>query len=60
MTVDGLTAELGRGGRVQFEGTIEEQGYLPGQMNITMSSVGGQGVRVNYPEGCARRSTSRG
>src|SRR5262245_5705823 len=51
VSVDGLTAELGRGGRVQFEGTIEKQGYLPGQMNITMSSVGGQGVRVNYPEG---------
>jgi hypothetical protein len=50
VTLDGLTAELGKG-RVQFEGNIEKEGYLPGQINVTMFSVGAQGVRVSYPEG---------
>ena len=50
ITLDGLVAELGRG-RVAFEGTIEKQGYLPGQIDLTMSSAGPQGVNVNYPPG---------
>jgi hypothetical protein len=50
VTLDGLSGELG-GGRVQFEGNIEQEGYRPGQMNVTMSSVGTRGVRVRYPQG---------
>jgi hypothetical protein len=50
ITLDELTGELG-GGRVQFEGSIENEGYLPGQINLTMFSIGPQGVNVRYPEG---------
>lgn len=48
VTVDGLTAQIG-GGRIQFDGGVEKQGYVPGQINVSMSSLPGQRVRINYP-----------
>jgi hypothetical protein len=45
LSVDGLTAELG-GGQVRFEGTVAPEGFLPGEINITMS---GENILVRYP-----------
>ena len=46
VTLDGLTAMLG-GGPVQFGGRIDMDGYLPGQLGVT---IAGQNMRVRFPE----------
>jgi hypothetical protein len=54
ISLDGLTAEVGEGqvkGRLRFEGNIEKQGYLPGQINVTVASIGERAVGIHYPEG---------
>ncbi|MGE3706829.1 MAG: translocation/assembly module TamB domain-containing protein, partial [Vicinamibacterales bacterium] len=45
--LDDLTATMG-GGRIQFGGRIGLQGYLPGELTITLR---GEDVRLRYPEG---------
>lgn len=45
--LDDLTASMG-GGRIQFGGRVGLQGYLPGEMTIT---VRGEDMRLRYPEG---------
>jgi hypothetical protein len=47
VTLDGLTARLARGD-VTFGGRIDKQGYLPGQVDITMT---GTGMRLRLTEG---------
>ncbi len=47
VTFDGLTARLARGD-VTFGGRIDKQGYLPGQVDITMT---GTGMRLRLAEG---------
>ncbi len=45
--LDDVSATLG-GGHLQFGGRIGFDGYLPGDLNVT---VRGDGVRLRYPEG---------
>jgi hypothetical protein len=45
--LDDLSAALG-GGRVQFGGRIGLNGYLPGELNVT---VRGEDMHLRYPEG---------
>src|SRR5213076_3041165 len=45
--LDDLSATLG-GGRVQFGGRIGFDGYLPGDLNVT---VRGEDMHLRYPEG---------
>lgn len=45
--LDDVTAALG-GGRVQFGGRIGLDGYLPGELNVT---VRGEDMHLRYPEG---------
>jgi autotransporter translocation and assembly factor TamB len=45
--LDDLSATLG-GGRVQFGGRIGFEGYLPGDLNVT---VRGEDMHLRYPEG---------
>ena len=45
--LDDLTATMG-GGRVQFGGRIGFDGYLPGELNVT---VRGEDMHLRYPEG---------
>ena len=47
VTLDGLTGRLARGD-VTFGGRIDKQGYLPGQIDITMT---GTGMRLRLAEG---------
>ncbi len=47
LRLDDLTAVVG-GGRVQFGGRVELDGYLPAELNVTMR---GEGVQLRYPEG---------
>jgi autotransporter translocation and assembly factor TamB len=47
VTLDGLTGRLARGD-VTFGGRIDKQGYLPGQLDITMT---GTGMRLRLAEG---------
>ena len=47
VTLDGLTARLARGD-VTFGGRIDKQGYLPGQIDISMT---GTGMRLRLAEG---------
>ncbi|MBM3772218.1 MAG: hypothetical protein FJW27_13240 [Acidimicrobiia bacterium] len=49
--LDDVIASMG-GGRIQFGGRIGLEGYLPGELNIT---VRGENMRLRYPE--AVRST---
>jgi autotransporter translocation and assembly factor TamB len=46
VTLDGLRASLG-GGPVQFGGRIDMDGFLPGQLGVTLT---GQNMRVRFPE----------
>jgi hypothetical protein len=45
--LDDVTAMMG-GGQVQFGGRIGFDGYMPGDLNVT---VRGENVRLRYPEG---------
>lgn len=45
--LDDVTAMMGEG-RVQFGGRIGFEGYLPGELNVT---VRGEGLHLRYPEG---------
>jgi len=45
--LDDVTATMG-GGRVQFGGRIGFEGYLPGELNV---SVRGEDMHLRYPEG---------
>jgi translocation and assembly module TamB len=45
--LDDLTATLG-GGRVQFGGRVGLDGYVPGDLNVTLR---GENMRLRYPEG---------
>jgi translocation and assembly module TamB len=45
--LDDITATMG-GGRVQFGGRIGLEGYLPGDLNVT---VRGEDMHLRYPEG---------
>jgi autotransporter translocation and assembly factor TamB len=45
--LDEVTAIVG-GGRVQFGGRAAFEGYLPGELNVTMR---GEGMQLRYPEG---------
>jgi translocation and assembly module TamB len=45
--LDDVTASLG-GGRVQFGGRVDLDGYLPGDLNVT---VRGEDMHLRYPEG---------
>ena len=47
VTLDGLTGRLARGD-VTFEGRIDKQGYLPGQLDLKMV---GTGMRLRFTEG---------
>jgi translocation and assembly module TamB len=47
VTLDGLTAKFGNG-PVQFGGRIDKDGYLPGQLSVT---INGQNMNVEYPRG---------
>jgi hypothetical protein len=44
--LDDLVATLG-GGRVQFGGRVDFEGYLPGELSITAQ---GEGMQLRYPE----------
>ena len=54
LRLDDVAATMG-GGRVQFGGRVGFDGYLPGELNVT---VRGEGMRMRYPEGI--RSTVDG
>jgi len=45
--LDDITASMG-GGRVQFGGRVALDGYLPGDLNVT---VRGEDMHLRYPEG---------
>jgi autotransporter translocation and assembly factor TamB len=45
--LDDITASMG-GGRVQFGGLVTLDGYLPGDLNVT---VRGEDMHLRYPEG---------
>ncbi len=45
--LDDITATMG-GGRVQFGGRVGLDGYLPGELNVT---VRGEDMHLRYPEG---------
>ena len=45
--LDDITATMG-GGRVQFGGRVSLDGYLPGDLNVT---VRGEDMHLRYPEG---------
>jgi TamB, inner membrane protein subunit of TAM complex len=45
--LDDLEATLG-GGRVQFGGRVGLEGYVPGDLNVTLR---GENMRLRYPEG---------
>jgi translocation and assembly module TamB len=47
ISLDDVSATLG-GGRVQFGGRIGFEGYLPGNLSVT---VRGEDMRLRYPEG---------
>ena len=50
---DNLEASMG-GGRVQFGGRVEFDGYLPGELNVTAR---GEGIQLRYPKVYGRRLT---
>ena len=54
LRLDDVTATMG-GGRVQFGGRIGFDGYLPGELNVTVARRGHAAARI--PRACARRST---
>lgn len=47
LRLDDVTASMG-GGRIQFGGRVDLEGYLPGELNVTAR---GEGMRLRYPEG---------
>ena len=54
LRLDDVSAVMG-GGRIQFGGRVGLEGYMPGELNVT---VRGEGIRMRYPEGI--RSTVDG
>jgi len=47
LRLDDVTASMG-GGRVQFGGRVGLEGYLPGELNVTLR---GEDMHLRYPEG---------